>query len=98
MRKSLEYPFPRICVNELETHSQIDLMYKHKKTITRTVWFNLFNSTMIGFMTAIDTLLAQTYGANQHDNFAVWTGNSLVIVFLATVIVSGMVALCGPAM
>ena len=49
-------------------------------------------------MTAIDTLLAQTYGANQHDNFAVWTGNSLVIVFLATVIVSGMVALCGPAM
>ena len=63
-----------------------------------TVWFNLWNATMLGFMTAIDTLLAQSYGANQADTFAKWTGNSLVIVLLMTCIVSGMVALCGPAM
>ncbi|KAL7448360.1 hypothetical protein ACHAWC_000561 [Mediolabrus comicus] len=30
-----------------------------------TAWFNLWNSTMIGFMTAIDTILSQSYGANQ---------------------------------
>mmetsp|Transcript_569 Transcript_569/g.1125 ORF Transcript_569/g.1125 Transcript_569/m.1125 type:complete len:526 (-) Transcript_569:64-1641(-) len=63
-----------------------------------TVWFNLWNSTMMGFMTAIDTFLSQSYGANQHDNFAVWTGNSLIIVFLAAIPVSGLIALCGPVM
>ncbi|KAL7535805.1 hypothetical protein ACHAXR_006741 [Thalassiosira sp. AJA248-18] len=63
-----------------------------------TVWFNLANTSMIGFMTAIDTLLSQSYGANQHDNFAIWTGNSLIIVFLTSIVVSGVIALCGPAM
>lgn len=61
-----------------------------------TVWFNLWNSTAIGFMTAIDTLLSQSYGANQCDSFAVWAGNSLVITFLFTFVVSGIIALCGP--
>ena len=41
-----------------------------------TVWFNLWNATMMGFMTAIDTLLSQSYGANQHEKFGIWTGNS----------------------
>lgn len=63
-----------------------------------TVWFNLWNATMMGFMTSIDTLLAQSYGANQHEKFAIWTGNSLLIVSGATIIVAGLVALCGPAM
>lgn len=63
-----------------------------------TVWFNLWNSTMMGFMTAIDTFLAQAYGANQYDNFAVWTGNSLIIIFLTAIPVSGLIALCGPVM
>ena len=63
-----------------------------------TVWFNLINSTMIGFMTAIDTLLSQSWGAQQRESFAIWTGNSLVIVFAATIIASGIVALCGPCM
>jgi len=63
-----------------------------------TVWFNLWNCAMLGFMTACDTILAQSYGANQLDSFAIWTGNSLIVVFLVTLIVSGIVALCGPAM
>ncbi len=63
-----------------------------------TVWFNLWNSTMIGFMTAIDTLLSQSHGANRLDNYSIWTGNSLVIMLPATAVVCGMVALCGPAM
>ncbi|KAK1741501.1 multidrug and toxic compound extrusion (MATE) family protein [Skeletonema marinoi] len=63
-----------------------------------TVWFNLWNSTMTGFMTAIDTFLAQSYGANQYDNFGAWTGSSLVVTMLATIIVSGVIAACGPAM
>jgi len=63
-----------------------------------TAWFNLWNSTMIGFMTAIDTILSQSYGANQYENFGSWTGNSLVVTMLATVLVSGIIALCGPAM
>lgn len=67
-------------------------------TALATVWFNLWNATMVGFMTAIDTLLAQAYGANQYDNFGIWTGSSLVIVFFATIFVSAIVALCGPAM
>jgi MATE family multidrug resistance protein len=63
-----------------------------------TVWFNLLNATMIGFMTAIDTFLAQSFGANQLDSFGAWTGNSLVLTMLATIIASGVIALCGPAM
>mmetsp|Transcript_40577 Transcript_40577/g.85174 ORF Transcript_40577/g.85174 Transcript_40577/m.85174 type:complete len:525 (+) Transcript_40577:125-1699(+) len=63
-----------------------------------TVWFNLWNSTMLGFMTASDTLLAQSYGACMLDGFAIWTGNSLVIVFVITFALAGVIALCGPAM
>ena len=63
-----------------------------------TVWFNLWNSAMVGFMTAIDTVLSSTHGAGQREDFAVWTGNSLVVVFVATIIVSVLMALCGPAM
>eukprot|EP00579_Thalassiosira_antarctica_P027090 CAMPEP_0202002586 /NCGR_PEP_ID=MMETSP0905-20130828/8379_1 /ASSEMBLY_ACC=CAM_ASM_000554 /TAXON_ID=420261 /ORGANISM="Thalassiosira antarctica, Strain CCMP982" /LENGTH=521 /DNA_ID=CAMNT_0048559519 /DNA_START=49 /DNA_END=1611 /DNA_ORIENTATION=+ len=63
-----------------------------------TVWFNLWNATMMGFMSAIDTLLAQSFGAKQYKHVGVWTGISLIIIFLTTLVVSGMVALCGPAM
>lgn len=63
-----------------------------------TVWFNVWNATMTGFMTAIDTFLAQSFGANQHDIFGAWTGNSLVVTMMATILVSGIIALCGPAM
>lgn len=64
----------------------------------RTTAQNLWNATMMGFMTSIDTFLSQSFGANQYENFGIWTGNSLVITFGATVCVSGVVALCGPAM
>lgn len=63
-----------------------------------TVWFNLWNSTMMGFMTAIDTLLAQSYGAKEYKTFAMWTGNSLFIVAMVTIIVGGLIALCEPCM
>jgi multidrug resistance protein, MATE family len=63
-----------------------------------TVWFNLWNATMLGFTTAIDTLLAQAYGAKELRGFGLWTGASLVIVMIATVFVSGLLALCGPMM
>ncbi len=53
---------------------------------------------MIGFMTAIDTLLSQSHGANRLENYSIWTGNSMMIIIPVTVVVSGMVALCGPAM
>eukprot|EP00979_Chaetoceros_neogracilis_P005040 scaffold861_cov231-Chaetoceros_neogracile.AAC.15 len=63
-----------------------------------TVWFNLWNATMLGFMTAIDTILAQSFGAKEYRLFSMWTGNSIVIVVLATLVVSGFVALCEPCM
>ena len=63
-----------------------------------TVWFNLWNAAMIGFMTAIDTLLSQSYGANHLEGFQAWTGSSLIIVFFVTIIISGIVACCGPVM
>lgn len=63
-----------------------------------TTWFNLCNVTMFGFMTGIDTLLAQSFGARHFSNYAIWTGNSLVIVFFATVVTSGVMTLCGPFM
>jgi len=63
-----------------------------------TVWFNLWNAAMIGFMTAIDTLLSQSYGANHLEGFQAWAGSSLIIVFFVTIIISGIVAICGPVM
>eukprot|EP00980_Cylindrotheca_fusiformis_P006047 scaffold1301_cov128-Cylindrotheca_fusiformis.AAC.10 len=63
-----------------------------------TVWYNLWNSTMIGFMTAIDTLLSQSFGAQKYYQFSTWAGTSIVLVFLTTIPMSGIIALCGPAM
>ena len=63
-----------------------------------TVWFNLWNATMLGFMTAIDTILAQSFGAAEYQSFAMWTGNSVYIVIMASIIVSGLIALCEPCM
>jgi len=64
-----------------------------------TVWFNLWNTTMMGYMTAIDTLLSQSYGSNQYDKYGMWTGNSLIIIFLTTIPVSIIIGLgCGPLM
>lgn len=63
-----------------------------------TVWFNLWNSAMLGFLTSVYTLLSQSYGAGDYHAFAVWTGNSLVIVPACTAALAGAVALCGPAM
>lgn len=62
------------------------------------VWFNLWNTSMIGFMTAIDTVLAQSYGAGEMETFSMWTGLSIMIVIGAALIVSGFISLCGPAM
>ena len=53
---------------------------------------------MHGFMTAIDTMLSQSYGAQQYLEYGIWTGISLVFVFFATIVVSGGMALCQPVM
>jgi MATE family multidrug resistance protein len=63
-----------------------------------TVWFNLWNTTMMGFMTAIDTLLAQAYGAHEMKAYSLWTGTGLVIVLCVTVVIAVVTALCGPVM
>ncbi len=63
-----------------------------------TVWFNLWNATMLGFNTAIDTYLAQAYGANHLKGYALWTGTGLVIVMIVTFFLAGTIALCSPAM
>jgi len=63
-----------------------------------TVWFDLWHSATIGWLTATDTFLSQCYGANQLDNYAIWTGNSLIITIFTTIVVSGAVALCAPCM
>jgi MATE family multidrug resistance protein len=63
-----------------------------------TVWFNLWNSTMMGFMTAVDTYLAQAFGAKEYQSFSMWTGNSMIIVSVATIFISGFIALCEPCM
>jgi MATE family multidrug resistance protein len=63
-----------------------------------TLWFNIWNTSMLGFCSAIDTLLAQSYGANEKETFAKWTGTSIVIVFVSTIVISGFIAACEPAM
>lgn len=63
-----------------------------------TVWFNLWNSTMMGFTSAIDTFLAQTYGASQLKAYGVWTGTGLGIVMIVTVLEAVIISLCGPVM
>ena len=64
-----------------------------------TVWFNLWNAAMLGFMTATDTILSQSYGAGEFQSFAMWAVNSLFVVCLGMVpIVAGLIALCEPCM
>ena len=63
-----------------------------------TVWFNLWNATLLGFGTALDTVLSQAYGARQYDVMAMWTGNGLVIMMLMTVVMAGLLAICEPVM
>jgi MATE family multidrug resistance protein len=63
-----------------------------------TVWFNLWNAAMLGFLTATDTMLAQSFGAGKYKTFAMWTGNSIVIATVAALIASGFIALCGPCL
>lgn len=63
-----------------------------------TVWFNLWNSTMLGFCTAIDTLLAQSYGAREYEAFAMWSGNGIIIVSVVSILVGGLISLCHPMM
>jgi len=64
-----------------------------------TVWFNLWNATLLGFMTAIDTMLAQSFGAGELGSYGMWTGNSLVVVCGGVVpLMAVLVALCEPCM
>lgn len=63
-----------------------------------TVWFNLWNSVMLGFCTALDTVLSQSYGASQYDVMAMWTGNGLLIVMCVTMLMAGVLAICHPVM
>jgi len=64
-----------------------------------TVWFNLWNTTVLGFMTATDTMLAQSFGAKEYRTFGLWTGTSLFIISVGVVpIIAGLLALCEPAM
>ena len=63
-----------------------------------TVWFNLWNATVLGFCTALDTVLAQAYGARQYDVLAMWTGNGLLIVMVVTAVMAVLLAICEPVM
>jgi len=64
-----------------------------------TVWFNLWNTTMMGFMTAIDTLLSQSFGGGELQSFAMWTATSMVIVLIVTtVLIVPIVAAVKPFM
>lgn len=49
-------------------------------------------------MTAIDTLLSQSFGAKNYQQYGALTGISLLLVFLATIVMSVLMALCGRAM
>lgn len=63
-----------------------------------TVWFNLWNATMQGFLSAIDTLLAQSCGAKQWEIFGMWTGISLIVTLGVTFLIAALNAMCGPVM
>jgi MATE family multidrug resistance protein len=53
---------------------------------------------MLGFCTAIDTLLSQSFGAKQFDAFAMWSGNSIFIVSLVSILIGALIATCHPMM
>ena len=63
-----------------------------------TVWFNLWNATLLGFCTALDTILSQAYGAKQYSVLAMWTGNGLLIVMVAAAFMAALLAICEPVM
>lgn len=63
-----------------------------------TMWFNIWNYAMLGFCTAVDTLLAQSYGAQEYETFAMWSGNGIIIISITSVLVGGLISLCEPAM
>jgi MATE family multidrug resistance protein len=63
-----------------------------------SVWMNIGNTTLNGSMTAVDTLLNQSYGAKKYAIYGMWTANSFLFVSLATVLFSGYMFLCGPFM
>jgi len=63
-----------------------------------TVWFNLWNTVMLGLMTATDTMLSQSFGAKEYRGFAMWTVNSIVVVTVVGIFVAGLIALCEPCM
>lgn len=64
-----------------------------------TVWFNLWNATLTGFCTAVDTLLSQAVGAQHYAMAGTWTGHALLIVVgPATCLMAVFVALCEPVM
>eukprot|EP00594_Rhizosolenia_setigera_P009884 CAMPEP_0178955338 /NCGR_PEP_ID=MMETSP0789-20121207/9544_1 /TAXON_ID=3005 /ORGANISM="Rhizosolenia setigera, Strain CCMP 1694" /LENGTH=532 /DNA_ID=CAMNT_0020636947 /DNA_START=53 /DNA_END=1651 /DNA_ORIENTATION=- len=63
-----------------------------------TAWFNLWNATMVGFMTAIDTYLAQSYGTSDKKGFCSWSIRGIILTFFMTCLSSSMVALCGITM
>jgi hypothetical protein len=56
------------------------------------------NVVIAGVLTAIDAYLTQSHDAEQFQACGVWTGNSLVIASIATILLSGFMALCGPFM
>jgi Na+-driven multidrug efflux pump len=49
-------------------------------------------------MTAVHTYLAQAFVAKEYQSFSMWTGNSMIIVSVATIVISGFIALCEPCM
>lgn len=63
-----------------------------------TAWFNLWNLAMFGFLTAVDTMLAQSSGAGEWKMYGKWTGTSMVVTVGVTFIVGGAIATCGQAM
>lgn len=49
-----------------------------------SVWMNIGNTTLNGFMTAVDTLLNQSYGAKKYAIYGMWTANTLLFVVCLT--------------
>ncbi len=101
---NLTYP---IILSEIFQNSMpaIDLAFvghldpnKQASAALATAWFTLWHSFMLGFLTATDTFLSQCFGANQLNKYAMWTGNSLIITVLMTIVVSGAMTLCAPCM
>jgi Na+-driven multidrug efflux pump len=67
-------------------------------TLTSFNSYDKGNTTLTGFLTAVDTLLNQAYGAKDYTIYGIWTANSLFFVSMATVLFSGYMFLCEPFM